>query len=130
VFVDNAEQPAFVVPVFGRVIGDVSLNPEQLFWGIPGPERWGEFSNETVAVRRVMVSATQADRPLELSNVASSIKELSVALVTVETGKTYQVVARLTEPPKASQQGSISFNTNSSSQPQVVLPVTINVLPR
>jgi hypothetical protein len=130
IYVDGGEQPALVVPVFGQIIGDVMLTPEALFWGVPDAQRWAEYNNEAITVRRVMVSATQEGKPLELRNVASSIKELSVQLVSVETGKTYQVVAKLTDPPKMSERGSISFDTNMPSQPKVVVPVTINVFQR
>jgi hypothetical protein len=130
IYVDDGAQPQVVVPVFGRLLGDVALVPEALYWGIPNAEHWAEYNNEAVTVRRVMVSATHEGKPLEVSKVTSSIKELSVQVVAVETGKTYQLVARLTDPPKVSERGSISFNTNTSAQPTVVVPVTINVLQR
>lgn len=130
IYVDNGEQPQVTLPVFGRLIGDVALVPEALVWGIPNAERWAEYNNEAATVRRIMVSATQEGKRLEVSNIASSIKELSVQVVVVETGKTYQVVAKLIDPPKASERGTISFHTNSPTQPTVVVPVTINVFPR
>jgi len=50
--------------------------------------------------------------------------------VTLQTGKVYQVVAKLPEAPKDSVRGMISFETNIPSQPTVVVPVNINVLRR
>jgi hypothetical protein len=52
---------------------------------------------------------------------------MKVELVPVEKGKSYTIIASLPQPPKESVHGSISFNTNLPSQPQLVVPVTINV---
>ena len=51
-----------------------------------------------------------------------------MSVVAVETGGVYQVVARLSEPPKETESGTISFETNRASQPTVLVPVTINVV--
>lgn len=129
IYVEGAAlQPALSVTVFGRLIGDVTLTPEQLYWGVPDPSRWQGERTEALTTRRVMVSATKPDKQLELTNVATSIKDLNVELVQVETGKTYMVIARLGQFPQTSEQGTISFNTNLPGQPQVVVPVVINVV--
>jgi hypothetical protein len=51
-------------------------------------------------------------------------------LVTIDAGKTYKVVAKFSAVPKQSAQGTISFETNTSSQPKVTIPVTLTVLKR
>jgi hypothetical protein len=53
---------------------------------------------------------------------------LTVELTTVETGKTYTVVATLAGSPTNSMQGTVSFETNTSTQPKVTIPVTIVVM--
>lgn len=129
IFMDNApQQPPLSVPVFGRLIGDVQLTPEQLYWGVPDPAHFKGEKTEQLTTRRVMVSATKPDQALQLSDVSSSLKDLSVQIVPVETGKTYMVVAKLDQFPQTSEQGTISFNTNIASQKQVVVPVVINVV--
>jgi hypothetical protein len=79
-------------------------------------------------VRRITVSSTRPDQPLEIKNLTSSLKDLTVELATVETGKTYTVVATLAGTPAQSEQGSVSFDTNTSTQPKITIPVTIVVM--
>jgi hypothetical protein len=128
IYVEGAQQqPTLMVPVFGRLVGDIMLTPEALYWGVPDPSKMQSQPSEALTTRRVMISATQ-DKPVEISGVASSVKGLAVEVVPVEKGKTYMVVARLNELPKASERGTITIDTNLSSQPQVIVPVTINVI--
>jgi hypothetical protein len=65
---------------------------------------------------------------LEISNISTSLTNLTVQLVTVEAGKSYAVVAQLASTPKASERGTISFNTNASAQKTITIPVTITVI--
>ena len=74
------------------------------------------------------MSSTHPDRPLQITNLSTSLTNLTVELVTVETGKVYSVVAKFAESPKQSERGTISFDTNTSVQPKIVVPVTIIVL--
>jgi hypothetical protein len=130
VFGDNPNQPVFNIPVSGRFVGDLSVNPEAVFWGIADPERWPGPRPETMTTRKVTVVASHAEKPIELKNASSTLSDLTVSIVTVETGKTYEVVAVLAQPPKESKSGTIHFETNLESQPSVDIPVTINVLRR
>jgi hypothetical protein len=83
---------------------------------------------EAQTIRRVAVTSTRPEQSLEVKNLSSSLKDLSVELVTVQTGKTYSVVARFAETPKESERGTISFETNTSTQPKITIPVTVTVL--
>jgi hypothetical protein len=130
VYVDDQVQPAANIQVYGRLLGPISLSPAELYWGVPDAEHWQETKSESVTTRRVIVESTEAQPPLELTNVTSDVKELSVSVVPVEVGKTYSLVATLSEPPKASLRGTINFETNQSSQPRVSVPVVINVFKR
>jgi hypothetical protein len=128
-FVDGATQSVTSVSVLGRVLGDLNITPESLFWGITDPQHWPGSYPEAMITRQITI-ATQLDKPLEVQNVTSSIKEVSIELVPVEKGKSYTLVAKLLEVPKESERGTISFDTNLPSQPKAVVPVTINVLKR
>jgi hypothetical protein len=79
--------------------------------------------------RRVSVTSAKSEPPLEISGLTWDVAELKVELVPVEKGKKYEIVASLPQPPKESVRGSISFDANLSSQPQIAIPVTINVSP-
>jgi hypothetical protein len=83
-----------------------------------------------MTTRRVTITSGQTNKPLEIQNPTSSLKELTLELVPQEKGKTYTLVAKLTESPKESTRGTISFDTNVPSQPKIVVPVTVNVLKR
>ena len=125
---DDAEQPTATIYVIGQLMGDVNVTPEALYWGVTDPEHWPGSFPETMTTRRVNITSGQSEKPLEIKNVTSSLKELSLELVPQEKGKTYTLVAKLTEAPKESTRGTISFDTNIPSQPKIVVPVMVNVL--
>jgi hypothetical protein len=127
-FLEDPSKPAFVVNVFGQLVGDVSLTPEQVFWGVPDAEQWST-SNETMTTRNIRVTANTS-QPLEIKNLTSSLPDVKVSLSQIETGKVYEVVAKLPEAPKRSETGTITFETNYASQRTVTVPVRINVLNR
>jgi hypothetical protein len=129
-FVDGSEQPAATIFVAGRLVGDVSVSPEVLYWGIQDPEHWPGSYPETMTTRRISINAAQNVNSLEVTDFKSSLKEVSLELVPGEKGKSYTLIAKLTESPKESTRGTISFDTNVPSEPKVVLPFTVNVMRR
>lgn len=128
VFLDGITQPATTITINGRLLGDVTVSPEQLYWPITDPSRAPAANADAQTIRRIAVTATRPDQPLEIKNLASSMADLSLEVVTIETGKTYSVVAKFTEMPKQSERGTISFETNMSVQPKITIPVTVTVL--
>ncbi len=126
-YVDGApQQPTLAVPVFARLVGDFTVTPEQLYWGVPGEAQWQ--ASEQLTTRRMMVSGTDQGKTITLSNVVSSIKELNCDVVPVEAGRSYMIVAKLIDRPKASTSGTISVDTNLPGEPKLVVPVTVNVI--
>lgn len=128
VFLEGVSQPVATVFVNGQVLGDVVIDHESLYWSIMDPSRMPTNNPLTQQVRRITVSSTRPDRPLEISNLTSNLKDLTVELTPVETGKTYMVVATLAGMPTKSEQGVVSFDTNTSTQPKITIPVTIVVM--
>ena len=129
-FMDGAEQPSSIITVAGRLMGEVDVQPEQLFWGVTDPERWPGSYPEMMTTRKVSITSGQNQKPLEITNATSSLKEVSLEVIPVEKGKSYSLVAKLAEAPKETTNGTISFDTNIPSQPKVVIPVRINVVKR
>lgn len=129
-YTDDAPQPAAIIPVTGRVVGEVSITPEGLFWGIPDAKNFPGPNPAVMTTRKVQVEATAPDKPLEIKNAATDIKDLSLEVVTKEQGKKYELVAKLSAPPKESLTGVITFETNAAGQSKVTIPVTINVMKR
>jgi hypothetical protein len=121
VFLDGISQPAATILINGRLLGDVVLDQEALYWPIAD-------SSEAVPTRRISVSSTRSDQPLQITNLSTSLTNLTVELVPVETGKVYSVIARFAQAPTQSERGTISFDTNTSVQPKIVVPVTVIVL--
>jgi hypothetical protein len=128
VYVDGIAQPATTISISGQLLGDVVVDHESLYWPITNASQASETNAAALPSRKITVSSTRPGQPLEIKNLATSLKDLSLEQVTVEAGKTYSVVAKFAEAPKASEQGTISFDTNSSLQPKITIPVTITVL--
>jgi hypothetical protein len=124
------QQEIAIIPVTARIVGDVAVSPETVFWGITDPENWPGAFPEIMARRPVTVKMTNPDKTLEIRNPVSTLRELELSVVVVETGKVYDVVARLTQAPKETERGTITFETNLPGQPTIVVPVTINILRR
>lgn len=116
--------------ISGRIMGDVSWNPEILYWNINDPAQARAANLDAVLTKRVTVSTTLAGQPLEVHNAKSSLKEVSIELVPNEQAKNCLVVARLSEVPNQTVSGTLSFETNIPSQPRVEVPMTIAVLKR
>jgi len=119
-----------VVPISGRLVGDVAVAPELVFWGINDPENWPGAFPELMTKRPVRVTLTATGQTLEIKNPKTTLSDIELTVVPVEQGKVYEVVARLTAAPKTAAQGTITFETNIPSQPLITVPVTINVLRR
>jgi hypothetical protein len=128
VFMEGFNQQIGTIYVNGQVLGDVVIDHESLYWSIMNPSRAPANNPLAQQVRRVTITSTRTDRPLEVKNVTSTLKDLTVELSTVDTGKVYAVVATLAGTPEKSEQGSVSFDTNMPSQPKITIPVTVVVM--
>jgi hypothetical protein len=128
VMLEGVSQPAVIISVNGRLLGDVVLDYESLYWPIMGSSPLSAASSQALPTRQITVTSTRSDGPLEIANLSSTLTNMTVELVTIEKGKTYSVVAKLSETPKQSEQGAITFDTNTKVQPKITIPVTITVL--
>ena len=108
-------------------MGDVSVVPERLVWGVGNYERMPASRLEAMLTRTVRISATKPDMPVEITNPETTLADMKLELSVVESGRVYMVVAKLPEAPKQSTQGTIKLHTNLPSQPVVEVPFNINV---
>ncbi len=127
VSIEGVAQPVAVVTLNGRLLGDVLVDPPILYWPITDTSA---TNSEALPAREIKLSATRPDLTLEIKNLATNIKELSLDLVTKDAGKSYVIVAKFSQVPKQSAQGTITFETNTTTQPKVTIPVTLTVLKR
>jgi len=129
-FGDNTNQPAATIAVSGRIVGDLDVMPPELLLGILDPDRWDDARPEQKS-RGFKVVSNKQGATLEIKNLTTSLKDLlTLSVVTLQTGKAYQIVASLPHAPKETIRGTVSFETNIAGQQTVVVPVTINVLKR
>ena len=126
----DADRPLFTIPVSGRIVGDIVLQPPQLYWGIPDPENWPGLLGPAATQRRIVVSSGAADQKLEINNISCTVPEVKITLNPSADGKTFEIVAVINKVPKESVEGRIKFETNFPRQPVVEIPFTINVYRR
>ena len=127
VSLEGIAQPVAVVTLNGRLLGDVLVDPPLLYWPITDTSA---TNTAALPAREIKLSTTRPDLVLEIKNLTTNMKELSLELVTKDAGKSYVIIAKFSEVPKQSAQGTITFETNTASQPKVTIPVTLTVLKR
>jgi hypothetical protein len=118
--------PVSSIYVYGQMMGEVSLEPEALYWSVSAASKTPAQSPEALVTRRVSIG-TISGQPMQLMNALSTIKEIKVELVPKEAGRLYELVARLEEVPASTVSGSVSFETSVAAQPRIEVPVIINV---
>jgi hypothetical protein len=128
-YAGDAPQPAIVIPVNARIVGDISARPEAQFWGIVDPDNWPGAHPEQ-ATRKFTIVSNKPDANFEIKKATTDLAGVTVSYSAIVTGKTYEVVATLDKAPKQSERGKITLETNLPSQPTLELALTINVLRR
>ena len=118
--------PASSIYVYGQMLGEIAVSPESLYWNVNGPGKAAVGAAEAANIRRLSIRSNSGE-VMEVTNVQSTIKGLKVELVPKESGKAYELVARLDEVPPASVAGSITFDTSIKSQPRMEVPLIVNV---
>jgi len=81
VYMENSTKPAFLIPLAGRLLGAVQLEPDSLVWKIPNPDRWPGPNAEAATTRTLIVTSARTDRPFNIGDFASSFDELLVKVV-------------------------------------------------
>jgi hypothetical protein len=86
--------PAIVVPINGRIVGDVTANPEAQFWGIVDPDNWPAGHPEQT-IRKFTITSNKPEATFEVKKVSTDLADVTVTSSPVVTGKTYEVTATL-----------------------------------
>jgi len=101
--------------VFGRVIGNLKVEPETLFFGVLERER---------PARRVVRLSTTRIAPLEITNIECTTSAFSVRTTkSQENSYVLAVEAQADHIPNGFIQGEIVIQTNDSLEPIVRIPV-------
>lgn len=122
----DTNTPATSLYIYGQIMGEVSLEPEALYWSIDAATKSAVVKPEAQVLRRVTIRAATGQK-LALNNPQSTIKGIKVELVPKEAGKVYELVARLDEVPAGSVSGIVSFDTSVAGQARMEVPVIVNV---
>ena len=122
VFVDGSDQPAFSVTMTGRIYGDLTWTPENVYWPVTDAAR-------AMTTKKVILRSSLPQK-LEVKNISTTLNDMTLEAVPRPDGKSMELVAKLSSVPAKSVNGTIRFETNIPSQPVVEVPVWINVIPR
>ena len=130
-FTEGQQFPVARTMVYGQVVTEFRIMPEQIFWGIADPKNWpGQRNVEQMNSRTVRLEMKKSGGSFTIRSIKTDIKDLTLTVVTEQTGRVYQVVARLAKAPEASERGTIIVETDWADRPTITIPVSINVLSR
>ena len=124
---DQTNIPVSTLYLYGQVMGEVSVSPESLYWSVTGAAPAPAERPEAQAMRRVTIQSASG-QAFELKNPQSTIPGIQVELVPRESGKAYELVAKLNNAPAQTVSGNVSFETSVAAQPRIEVPVIVNVL--
>ena len=123
---ETNSRPLLIIPVSGRIVGDIVLEPMQLGWHIRDPENWPGLAGIDATTRRVRVSPGTSDFHFGVNNLTCSLPDLKVTANPLPDGQ-FEIVAVLGKVPAESGSGVIRFETNSPRQPVVEISVIISI---
>ena len=122
----QTDTPVSSIYIYGQVLGEVALSPEALYWSIASTTNGPTDRPEASALRRILIRSADG-KELVIKNPQSTIKGLNVELVPKESGKVYELVARLDQVPTNTVSGNVSFETSVLAQSRIEVPVIVNV---
>jgi hypothetical protein len=102
------------IPVFGTVVGDLTVNPPQVSFGIvPHHE----------SAMRVIRLTNSGDRTVKVIGVSSTNLSVTAAVETVKAGKQYKITLQLApNTPDGKLMGTVAINTDDPQQQTVQVP--------
>ncbi len=130
VFTENSDKPAFQVWSNVRIIGDVVWTPDAVVWNINDPAQARLQKQDWMLTRRLSVTSGIAGQTLEVTNPTTDLKGVELQVVPTEKGKTYAIVAKLSEIPDQTTSGKLTFETNFGTQKKVEIPMIVSVVKR
>jgi len=116
----TATQDVAVVSIYARIVGDVVVSREEIYWAIGNRAMPGS--------RSFRIKAADPNRALVITNLACTLPDIVMKPGTGPGGIGYEIILELRRLPKETARGAISFDTNMATQPRVTIPITINLL--
>lgn len=124
--VDDTNAPVTMVYVYGQILGDLTLEPESMYWSLPDGRTLESDRAEARATRRVIIR-TAKGKTFELRNARSTNPGLKLEVVPREGGTAYELVATLQAAPGQSLAGIVSIDTSVTTQPRLEVPFIVHV---
>lgn len=123
---EPSARPAQSIKIEGEIQGELAASPSRLYWVIP------DFGNERTnyppeALTRKIELRSTLGCEVQLKNPASSISGLSVQVLPKEAGKTFDLLLKFDQLPKAFATGKVTVETSLASLPELEVPVSISV---
>ena len=123
---EQTNAPTSSIEVYGQIMGEVSLDPEALYWSITDAAKTVAQLPEALLPRRLTIRSANG-QTFELKNPRSTIQGMKIELVPKEAGKAFELVARLDAAPTNTVTGNVSFETSMKTQSRIEVPVTVYV---
>jgi len=117
---EGSTQEVAMVPIYTRIVGDVVLSREEVYWAVVNRAMPGS--------RSFRVKASDPARTLTITNLACTLPEITMKSTPGLGGVGYEVTLELRRLPAQTVRGTISFDTNMPTQPKITIPITINML--
>ncbi len=119
-FTRNENNATMTISIIGTVLGDFSVFPRQLFFGITRP---GDTNRKSLTLTRLR------GEPLEVKSVGAASEHIETELVPINAGTRYKINVSLntTDAPEGDFSDTLVVQTNSSNQPKVEVPVYAKV---
>jgi hypothetical protein len=126
------------VMVSGRIMGELTLSPEALYWSVTDPVKMKTDRPEALITRRLTIKASKGQE-FTVKNAQSSIKGIDLELVArewkkpVQPGKPeemekgYELIAKMIEIPEKTIVGNVTLETSLASQPKIDVPIQVYV---
>jgi hypothetical protein len=120
------DRPVQTISVTARILGELAVAPSKLYWVIPdfGKDK-ASYPSGTLMKKIELTSVL--GREVELKNAASTIQGMSVQIVPKQPGKTFELVLKFDDVPKAFGNGKVTVETSLASLPKVEVPLTVAV---
>lgn len=117
----DGEEDELVLPIVGRVISDITVQPPYLLEVAP------VLPGEQIRYGRVMLQAVRRDETFRIRKVDAG-SHLTYAIEETQPGLEYRITFSVAlDAPKGPLARNILIFTNSSDQPVITVPVYVNV---
>ena len=123
---EQPDSPVSIIYIYGLMMGEVSLNPEILYWSIVDPETIKTERPEGIVTRRLTIRSENG-KAFQIMKPRSTLKGITLEIVRKEPDQVYELVATLDDIPDATISGTVSFETSVPSQSRIDVAVIVNV---